>query len=182
MVSWVTHQLQFVSVPHIDNLCNTVRRLVGLLHHRFSKHADTNTLFQLYKSYIRIDLEYCSVVCDPYLLGNIESLETVQCFTLYVRLKSWSISREELYTQSNIQPLVKRRSNARLCHLLKIVHNLIVFPISPLKFRDLYYNSRNSYIQLRNILARTSQFQKSFFLALYIALWNSLPHCNLSSV
>jgi hypothetical protein len=44
--------------------------------------ADSSTLLQLYKSFIRPHLEYCSIVWDPYLIGDIEMLEKVQRFAL----------------------------------------------------------------------------------------------------
>ena len=51
--------------PHISNLCTKARQLVGLLYHRFYKHASTPTLLQLYKAFIRPHLEYCAIVWDP---------------------------------------------------------------------------------------------------------------------
>ena len=39
--------------PHVTNLCNKTRRLIGLLYRRFYKHAASSTLLQLYKSFIR---------------------------------------------------------------------------------------------------------------------------------
>ena len=53
--------------PHITNLCTKARQLVGLLYRRFYKHANTSTLLQLYKSFIRPHLEYCAIVWDPHL-------------------------------------------------------------------------------------------------------------------
>ena len=100
--------------PHVANLCNKARRLIGLLYRCFSKHADTTTLLQLYKSFICPLLEYCSIVWDSYLLGDTEAL---QRFALRVCLKNWSGNREDLYTQSNIPVLAERQSHARLCHV-----------------------------------------------------------------
>jgi hypothetical protein len=72
---------------------------------RFGKHADSATLLQLYKSFIRPHLEYCAIVWNPYLVGDIESFEKVQRFALRVCLKNWSCEREDLYTQSGIPVL-----------------------------------------------------------------------------
>lgn len=167
--------------PHVTNLCNKTRRLIGLLYRRFYKHAASSTLLQLYKSFIRPHLEYCSVVWNPYLACDIESLEKVQRFALRVCLKNWTASHEQLYSQSNVPPLSVRRSNASLCHLYKLVNDLIDYPNSPLDFRVIQHNSRHSHVrQLRDIHSRTAQFQHSFFPGT-IALWNSLPHNVLSS-
>ena len=63
--------------PHVANLCIKARELISLLYH-CRKLADTATLLQLYKSFIRPHLEYCSIVWDPYHVGDIESLEKVK--------------------------------------------------------------------------------------------------------
>ena len=166
---------------HVANLCIRARRLIGLLYRWFGKHADPATLLQLYKSFIRPHLEYCSIVWSPYLLGDIESLEKVQRFALRVCLKNWTCDRDHLYTQSGVPALAERRSRARLCHMYKIVNSLTIMPESPLELRVIHYNNRFSHpLQLRNIFARSNQFQNSFFPGT-IPLWNSLPHITISS-
>ena len=117
--------------PHVANLCNKVRRLIGLLYCRFYKHTDSTTLLQLYKSFVRPHLEYCSVVWNPYLAGDIDALERVQRFALRVCLKNWSADHNQLYNQSNIAPLSARQSNASLCHPFKMVNDLIDYPEPP---------------------------------------------------
>lgn len=161
--------------PHVSNLCNKVRKLVGLLYRRFYKHADSSTLLTLYKAFIRPHLEYNSIVWDPYLIGDINSLEKIQRFALRVCLKSWTTDREHLYSQSHIPALDDRRKQARLCHMYKIVNDLTDFPEAPFQFRAINFVTRFSHDQqLRNIAARTSQYQNSFF-PRTIAQWNSLP-------
>ena len=158
-----------------------LRHLIGLLYHCFYKHADSTTLLQLYKSFVCPHFEYCSIVWNPYLAGDIEALERVQRFALRVYLKNWTADHDQLYNQSNITPL--RRSHASLCHLFKMVNDLIDYPESPLQFREIYHNSRHSHaLQLRDIMikSRTNQFL-NFFLPGTIALWNSLLHSVLSS-
>lgn len=161
--------------PHVANLCSKARKLVGLLYRRFYKNADPTTLLTLYKAFIRPHLEYNAIVWDPFLLGDIDSLEKVQRFALRVCLKSWSADREHLYSQSRIPALVDRRKQARLCHMYKIVNDQTDFPEAPLQYRAINFVTRSSHSQqLRNIAARTSQYQNSFF-PRTIAQWNSLP-------
>ena len=138
--------------PHVTSLCIKARRLIGLLYRHFYKHAASSTLLQLYKSFIRPHLEFCSVVWNPYLVCDIESLEKVQRFALRVCLKNWSTSHDQLYNQSNVPPLSTRHTNASLCYLFKLVNNLIVHPDPSLHFRVIQYNSRHSHVQqLRDI-------------------------------
>ena len=158
---------------HVSHLCAKARQLIGLLYRRFYKHANTATLLQLYKSFIRPHLEYCAIVWDPHLSKDIEALEKVQRFALRMCLKNWSLDHSQLYSRSMIPPLTLRRSNARLEHLFKIVNNLCDFPENPIQQRDIVYvNRHTNALQLVNIQARTNQFYNSFF-PKTIALWNS---------
>ena len=161
--------------PHISNLCAKTRKLIGLLYRRFYKHADSATLLQLYKTFIRPHLEYAAIVWDPYLAKDIESLEKVQRFGLCMALKDWSLDHEQLLQQSSIQKLSDRRSQSRLCHLFKIFYELCDFPDAPLKCRQSPYNCRNfHHMQLVCPRAKTSQYLNSFF-PKTINRWNSLP-------
>ena len=163
--------------PHIAILCNRARRLIGLMYRRFSKNADTKTLLQLYKSFIRPHLEYCSIVWDPYLAKDIEAIEKVQRFGLRTCLKQWDLNQEELLQVANVVSLASRRSQAKLNHLYKIVNELADYPNAPLLPKMHHYNSRRSNSrQFNNVQhrARTTQFQRSFFPDT-IKKWNLLP-------
>ena len=93
---------------HVSHLCAKARQLIGLLYRRFYKHANTATLLQLYKSFIRPHLEYCAIVWDPHLSKDIEALEKVQRFALRMCLKNWSLDHSQLYSPSMIPPLTLR--------------------------------------------------------------------------
>lgn len=167
--------------PHINNLCAKARRLIGLLYRRFYKHANSSTLLQLYKSFIRPHLEYCAVVWDPHLAKDVEALEKVQRFALRMCLKNWSLDHDQLYQRSQVPHLSLRRSNAKLVHLFKIVNDLCDFPDAPVHLREPAYNNRQANpLQLTSIHARTNQFYNSFF-PKTISTWNSLPPPILSS-
>ena len=75
---------------HISNLHLKVRRLIGMLYRKFYKNATSSALQQLYISFIRPHLEYCSAVWDPYHVKDRELLEKTQKFGLKVCLKDWS--------------------------------------------------------------------------------------------
>ena len=85
---------------HVSHLCAKARQLIGLLYRRFYKHANTATLLQLYKSFIRPHLEYYAIVWDPHLSKDIEALEKVQRFALRMCLKNWSLDHSQLYSRS----------------------------------------------------------------------------------
>ena len=77
---------------------------------------------------IRPPLDYASIVWNPHLKGEIESLENVQKFALQVCLKSWDSEYNALLRVANLPPLHKRRAQLSLCHLNKIIHNQCYFP------------------------------------------------------
>ena len=160
--------------PHITSVCNKTRKLVGLLHRRFSLNTSNDAMVKLYTSFVRPSLEYASIVWSPYRKGETQLIEKVQKFALKVCLKTWNSSYEDLLCSVNLPTLQYRRKVARICHLFKILHGLTDFPESPLEPRQLRYNSRfvNS-LSLAPIKHRTFLYQNSFFPAT-ITMWNKL--------
>ena len=77
---------------------------------------------------IRPPLDYASIVWNPHLKGEIESLENVQKFALQVCLKSWDSEYNALLRVANLPPLHKRQAQLSLCHLYKIIRNQCYFP------------------------------------------------------
>ena len=96
---------------HITNICNKTRRLVGILYRKFYNHSNTDTLLNLYTSFIRPHLEYAAIAWDPFLKKDITALESVQKFALKVCTKSWDISYESLLSKSHLPSLEARRAS-----------------------------------------------------------------------
>ena len=90
--------------PHVAKLCVKAQKLVGLLYRRFGKLAHTATL-QLYES-IHPHLEYCSVVWDPYHVGDIKLLK-VQRFALRVCLKIGLVIGKNCISRAKFLPLLR---------------------------------------------------------------------------
>ena len=86
------------------NIDSKARKLIGILFRKFYKNAQSSTLLQLYKSFIRPHMEYCSPVWDPHLTKDTMLLENAQKFGLRVCLKDWSSSYEELLCKANLPP------------------------------------------------------------------------------
>ena len=106
--------------PYITNCCKT-HILIGLLYRRFYWYTNS----PVYWGYTKAS-DYTSIVWNPNLKGEIESLENVQKFALWVCLKSWD---SEWTAQScQLPPLHKRWAQLSLCHLYKIIHNQCYFP------------------------------------------------------
>ena len=160
---------------HISNLHLKVRHLIGMLYRKFYKNATSSTLLQLYISFIRPHLEYCSAVWDPYHVKDRELLEKTQKFGLKVCLKDWSSDYTSLLSKANIHSLSMRRSQARLSHMFKIMHKLTDFPDVPIDLRTFHYNSRSdNSMAITPFQCQSTQFLNSFF-PRTASQWNSLP-------
>ena len=165
----------------VTRVSTKVRKLTGLLYCRFYRYSSPGTLTKLYVTYIRPHFEYAAAVWDPYLIKDINLLEKTQRFALKVCAKNWSLSHDELLSHLQLPPLSERRSQAKLCHLFKIMHGLEDFPAAPVKLKELHYSTRSDNSQLlQPLYSRTSQFQHSFF-PHAISLWNMLPGDSVSS-
>ena len=121
----------------------------------YRKFYKTSTLLQLYISFIQPHLEYCSPVWDPYL---------TQKFGLKICLKNWSSDYSDLLSTAGILTLSSRRSQARLSHMFKIMHEQTDFLDVPIDWRTFHYSSRSdNSMAIKPFQCRSSQFLHSFF-------------------
>ena len=63
--------------PHITKISSDARRMAAWVLRAFKDRSRT-TMMTLYKSLVRCKLEYCSPLWSPYLIGDIQALESVQ--------------------------------------------------------------------------------------------------------
>ena len=161
--------------PHITNMCNKTRKLIGLLYRRFYQSSNSSILLKLYLSFVRPHLEFSSAVWSPHLKGEVEAVEKVQKYALKVCMKSWDTSYADLLSMTSLPSMQCRRLQTSLCHLYKIVHGLTDFPGAPTTRQQFHYNSRSSTTEALVVPHfRTSSHQNSFF-PLTICEWNKLP-------
>ncbi len=141
-------------------------------------------MLKLYKSFIRPNLEYASIVWSPHLKCNIEGMEKTQKFALKVCLKKWgnSFSYLGLLHQADLRSLGDRRSLASLYHLYKLLFKICDYPEDTLQKRHLPYNTRHvNELSLAPVSCRTSVYKNSFF-PKTIELWNKIvAKCDLSA-
>ena len=144
--------------PHITECCNNTRKLISLS-----------------RSFIRLHLEYASIVWNPNFKGEIEALGNIQKFALRMCTKSWDSNYDELLATTKLPSLKDRRTQACLCHLFKIIHGITEFPDAPINSQTFNHNTRSSdksFFCLPRL--RTLSYQHSFFPSA-IATWNKLP-------
>ena len=55
---------------HVKNLCTKARKILGLVYRRFYQFSSSESLFQVYISLVRPNLEYASQVWSPHKVGS----------------------------------------------------------------------------------------------------------------
>lgn len=150
---------------HITNIITKANRRLGILK-KLKYKCDRQTLLKLYTAYVRSIMEYGDVVWDNIPAELSDRLEYIQVDALRcITGITISVTRKNLYTETGIQPLSKRRKIHRLIMFYKILNNL-----APNYLKDLIpatTNQRHQHQTRDNLLTpfrcRTESFQKSFF-------------------
>ena len=160
-------------VSDIQEVCSKARKIIGLIYRRYYQHADSSTLLQLYISLVRPHVEYAAPVWDPHAVQDIQSIESLQKFSLRTCSKQWVCGYSEVLDAFNLPSLENRRLYLKLCHLFKIVHGLCYFPPDVVVPRTNLSHFSRSYT-LQQPFARTNSFYSSF-IPDSIRRWNYLP-------
>ena len=116
-------------------------------------------------------------VWNPYLLKDIQKLETVQKFALRMYLKRWSSSYGELLSESDIPRFVDRRRLLCLMYhdFYKAINGHITTPDNIIVTCHCSYNTRSSsQTTYHQPFDHSNMFRNSFFPST-ISLWNTLP-------
>ena len=115
--------------PHVDAICSKSRKIpVCSSEGSIYQFSSINTIRQLYISQVRPHLEYVCHVWAPHTSRDIHTLESVQTFSCKMMSLRWSgATYEDLLTITNLPTLERRRLELKLCHLFKIIHNLVLF-------------------------------------------------------
>ena len=90
--------------------------------------CNTSTLTKLYLTLVRPILEYCYHVWDPFLLKDIELLESVQKFAVKVCTKHWREPYNYLQNLLKLPLLKDRRTKLKLTVVYKCLNGLMVMP------------------------------------------------------
>ena len=160
---------------HINQITNKARKAVGFIYRQFCNMSSKSSLLQLYISLIRPHLEYASQVWAPFLVKDIQKLESVQKFALKMCSKNWGSSYSENLEACSLPELTSRRKYLSLCYFYKLANGTFEFPNCPTTLRQSNYNTRSSQsIIYTQPYAHCNSFFYSFF-PRTVSLWNSLP-------
>jgi len=182
---------------HIQNICKKSNSVLGLLR-RNLRGCPQHCKRIAYTSLVRSKLEYAAVVWDPYLQGDIDSLERVQHRAArfitgdYHSRNTGCVTR--MLQEQNLPSLEHRRKELRLTHMYKVVEGLIPgLPpenfLQPKKLgRSIRTSTRLRGYASKNVVERSvtnndrpfqilhansNQFKNSFFIRTVID-WNHL--------
>jgi hypothetical protein len=119
---------------HLDTIKPKALRLLGLIRRNCAKQFSFTTNRLLYVALVRPQLEYASVIWNPYQKTKIDALERVQ--TRYVKMQchrfNITFHRNDYVMHCNhmrIDTLVTRRRMADMIFLYKIINNLVDSPL-----------------------------------------------------
>ena len=112
---------------HINSTCKAAKRQIGLIHRQFHQ-APPEVRLKVINSIILPKLEYCAAVWDPHLKKDIANLDNVQKFAGITVTRNWSMSKTELQSKLNWQPLQTRRRNIKLNIVYNITNKLSCIP------------------------------------------------------
>jgi hypothetical protein len=140
---------------------------------RFFRSKNIKLLTRAYKTYVRPILEYNSYIWSPYLLKDIDAIESVQRYFTRRLLGSHEPYTERL-NELGFQSLEHRRVICDLVMCYKIVHGHV-----DLRFEEFFTylhaaNTRGHSFKLYKKPVRLD-ITKHFFSNRIVNLWNSLP-------
>ena len=116
---------------HISKIRSKARKVVGLIYRQFYSMSSTPSLLQLYISLVRPHLEYASPVWDPFLVKDIQKLESVQKLALKMCRKTWDSSYADNLQLFSLPELSSRRKYLSLSYFYNLINGQFEFPDFP---------------------------------------------------
>jgi hypothetical protein len=177
----LTSDLKFAA--YCETIVSKAFARANLILKAFSSN-DHKLLIIAYTTYVRHILEYNSCTWNPYLLKDIEKLESVQRFftrKVCTRCKINYESYNDRLIQFNLQPLEFRRLKADICMTYKIIHNLVDLE------KEKFFNFRKSItrgnsLKIWNREKSYYDIHRHFFSQRVIPIWNALNDSTIHAV
>jgi len=164
------NKLQFS--PHISQLVVRAKQRLFLLLRSF-RTRQQGPLLLGYKSYILPLINYCSPVWSPYLIGDIEAIESVQQLFTKVIIGFENLPYCQRLKRVDLPSLKLRRLRSDLILCFKIVHGLIAGKLLnyglKLTLKPRRGHSKKLYVDHSRVEAR-----RNFFGNRVVGPWNSL--------
>lgn len=139
---------------HIDNICKKAFKMLGFIIRRGKQFNNPKTMFQLYNSFVRSQVEYATEIWHPYYTSYSERIERVQHkFTKYMCFRFFPLSSYIPYETRiailNMNQLKYRRIYLNELFLYKILNALVeTVELSRINFYIPGYVTRHSQLFL----------------------------------
>ena len=162
---------------HVDNKIKKCYRMIGIIK-RLPVSVSRKALLTIYKSFIRLHLDYGDILYDKPGNQNFQNkLEKVQykaCLAITGAIQG--TSRQKNYDELGLYTLIERRWRSKLTFFYKIVYGLLTkYLYSYLKFpsQDNYPLRSALTAKINPIPSRSKTFRKTFF-RYCINEWNNI--------
>jgi hypothetical protein len=159
---------------HISHICTTAKQRSALILKSFCSR-DPFLLFRAFSTFVRPLLEYASCVWNPYSVGHIEKIESVQKSFTKRLFSLTSLSYLDRLASLNVSSLELRRLHSDLVMYFKIINSYIDVDVE--QYFTLSHNTqtRGHNFKLIKSFSHTDKVKNQFKLRA-IDIWNSLPY------
>lgn len=134
---------------------------------------DKGFLLQMFKTFIRPKLEYCTEVWSPYLLKDIDSIERVQKLFTRRLPGMQNLTYRERLNALDLEPLEERRLYRDMVMVYKIINNLV--DLSPEEFFTFPTRETRGHPLKLSYPRFRLNCRKNFFSNRVVKVWNGLP-------
>lgn len=153
--------------------CARARKMLAVIKLAF-KFLDIITLTQLYKSYVRPLLEYCSIVWCPFYVKDIDLLENVQRRFTRILPDFREAPYKDRLVSYNLLSLYARRLLLDLTYVFKIIHGHIDVDANLFFSINTDTRTRGHEFKLKCKHSRLS-IRQFWFSVRVVPVWNDLP-------
>ena len=161
---------------HLKHICSSATRTSNLIFKCF-RSRNATFLIDLFKTYIRPKLEYCTTVWNPYNIEDIDLIERVQRRFVRRLKKGDKSNYKHRLRKYEIESLELRRLKADLIMTYKLLTNKLQVDSTQfftLKSEVVLRNTRGHSKQIYAKAAKNKQ-TSNFFSNRVVNPWNSLP-------
>ena len=176
----VTYDNKLRFDDYIHKIVSKAFQMVNLIYRTFVS-KNTDLLCRAFKTYVRPILEYCSPIWSPYLLHDINKIESVQRYFTCRLFPGQQLIYTERLSLTNLNSLESRRIKFDLLMYCKIINNLVDTDSSKfVTFVHHSFNTRGHGLKLTKKLYPTNALANTFANRC-INCWNALPSSIVSS-
>ena len=157
---------------HIDICVAEANGILGMIKRTFN-HIDKDIFLMTYKTFVRPILEYCQEIWSPYLVKDIEKIESVQRRATKLVPQIKHLSYEERIKSLDLFTLSERSTRGDMISMYKIMYG--IYDIEPTHFfKPNASITRGHKFKLYPTKSNTD-IRRNFFTQRSIVPWNNIP-------